>query len=675
MRRAVVGILLIFVLGTAAATPKGSPADKKSPAKVTVPVKREGWRVTIGWSDAKVKVEAFYPLGVVGGEGHDWVLEYAMKIAQAHPKKVLFTIYDFTTPKGSQEWQKRGLTCGAFLIGGKFSYTFKGGKTVAFMRSEALGGWTFDQLKTAVAQEVEKAYKKEPAGGKGTPVKKTSLRLESRSSTGFVEIYVPCGLAGPYGEIARAFQKAHPDITLRPTVSGVVALLNALRDYAKPDIYLALGTYELTHLAEKGRFVEGSMVTVAQMPLGLIVHRKNPAGIKTLNDLTSPRVKTIVTYSYQLSGGRAAKQALQKAGIWEQVKGKIVTPKVPDLAKQMLKKGQATVGILYTTCLKESYVPDQPPVEEKDLRVIQTLPPDSYEPIYVAAVQLKDGPNPEAAKQFLEFLKRRELSQIWRKWGFREVKGAPLASSRRGRLLVFAGAAFRPPLEEMAKAFQKKYGIPVQFNFTGSNCLLAQIILTQKGDLFLPGEDFYVEQAEARGYVVKKAVLGYFIPVILVRKGNPKGIKSLADLAKPGLRVGLGDPRACAIGAVGEEVLKKNGLAEKVRKNVVLRAVTAPELANALRLGAIDACLNWDAIANYPWVRPAVEVITIPPHQNLVTSNPLAILKTASHPQEAELFFEFAQREGQKILQAHGFTTRDGLPKALRPFVLTSAGR
>ncbi len=672
MRRLAVLGLLVLSAGIAMAGSAGAPVDKKKPTKVTVPVKNEGWRVTIGWADAKVKVEAFYPLGVTGGEGHEWVIDYSKKLAELYPKKVLIVAYDFTSPKGSQEWQKRGLTCGAFLIGGRFSAVVKG-KQVNFLRSEALGGWSFNQLKEAVGQEVEKAYKKEKPSPSPSPVKKTSLGSQVQKSVGVLEIYVPCGLAGPYGDIADLFQKAHPEITLRPTVSGVLALLNALRDYAKPDIYLALGTYELTPMAEKGRFVAGSLVPVAQIPLGLVVSKNNPAGIKSLQDLTSPKVKSIVTYGFQLSGGRAARQALQKAGIWDQIKGKVFTPKVPDQAKQMVKKGQATAGILYTTCLKESYVPGQPPVEEKDLKVVQVISPKDYEAVTIAAVQLKDGPNPQSARVFLEFLKRRELTQVWRKWGFADVSKEPIVGSNRRQLLVFAGAAFRPPLEDMARAFQKRYRIPVQFNFTGSNCLLAQIILTQKGDLFLPGEEFYVDQAEKRGYVIKKTVLGYFIPVILVKKGNPKGIKGLEDIARPGIKVGLGDPRACAIGAVGEEVLKKNGLLEKVSKNVVFRAVTAPELANALRLGAIDACLNWDAIANYPWIRPAVDVVPIPPHKNLVTSNPLAILRTAHNREGAELFFQFAQTEGQKILRAHGFTTRDGLTESLRPFILTSS--
>ncbi len=657
--------------------PKPAQAKKPEPSKPKVPIKNEGWRITYGVPQAKVKVEAFYPLGVTGGESHEWVKDYALKLAQAFPGKVQVILYDWTTEKGSAEFSKRGLTCGAFLINGQITVTHKGRK-VAFLRNPVMTGWTFNQLKEVVAAEVEKAYgkatKPAPKTQPSPPAKKTSTGTTAK---GTITIFVPCGLAGPYGDLAKMFQQQHPEVQLRPVVTGIVALLNQLRDGATPDIFLALGTFELTKLAEQGKFVEGSLVLCARIPLAVVVPKRNPAKVKRLEDLASPSVKRVITYPFQLSGGRGAKQALEAAGLWDKVKDKIFTPKVPDQAKQLLKKGQADAAILYRTCLMESYIPGEPPVVEHDLVAVQTIPQNLYEPIHAAAVLVKGGKNHAAAREFLKFLKTPEAKKVWQKWGFEPAEEMMPASqpspANRQPLFIYAGAAFRPPLEEMGRAFERRYGIPVRFNFTGSNCLLAQIILTRHGDLFLPGEEFYVRQAERRGYVLKSEVIGYFIPVILVRKGNPKGIRSLQDLAKPGVKVGLGDTKACAIGEISEAILRKNKLTEAVGKNVVLRAMTAPELANALRLGGIDACINWDAIANYPWVRPAVEVIPIPAEQNVITANPLAILKTTKNRQGAELFLKFALDEGQNILRRHGFTARASLPEPYRKVLFSAA--
>ncbi len=636
------------------------PQQQKKPS---VPIKNEGWRITYGDPKAKVKVEAFYP---IGSGGHEFVLEFSRKLAEAFPGKVQVIVYDWTKPKAADEFSKRGLSCGCFIINGKMQVTHKG-KTVAFMRRPEMTGWSFDLLKAVVAEEVNRVYGRgtKPEQKKASPVQKTGTGTSSNPK-GVVEIFVPCGLAGPYGDLARMFQKQHPEIRLRPNVTGIIALLNQLEAGATPDIFLALGTFELTKLAEQNKFVEGSIVKCARIPLAVVVPKRNPAGIKRLEDLASPKVKRVITYPFKLSGGRGARQALEAAKIWDAVNPKIFTPKVPDQAKQLLKKGQADAGILYRTCLMESYIPDQPPVIEHDLIAVQTIPQNLYEPIYAAAVLVKGGKNLDAARKFLKFLQTPQARQVWIKWGFEPVEEAakPSKLSSKTPLFIYAGAAFRPPLEEMGKEFERRYGVPVRFNFTGSNCLLAQIILSQQGDLFLPGEEFYVRQAQKRGYVLKSEVIGYFVPVIMVRKGNPKGIKSLKDLANSGIKVGLGDPKACAIGEISEAILRKNGLTEAVHKNVVFRAMTAPELANALRLGGIDACINWDAIANYPWVRPAVEVITIPPEQNVITANPLAILKTTKNRQAAELFLQFALTDGQRILRRHGFTARNDLPPA-----------
>jgi len=228
-------LMCLVVSAFALAQGQKPPAKSAPPKKPSVPVKDEGWRILYGSPKAKVKVEAFYPIRVAGGESHEWVKDFARKLVEAFPDKVHAIVYDFTSEKGGVEWQKRGLTCGAFLINGKTQINYKG-KTFVFMRNPATSGWTFEQLKMAVTAEVERVYGKgavTPQPKKQPPAKKTStgaVRAGRKAANGRVEIFVPCGLAGPYGDIARLFRKAHPDIELRPTVTGVIALLNLLRD-------------------------------------------------------------------------------------------------------------------------------------------------------------------------------------------------------------------------------------------------------------------------------------------------------------------------------------------------------------------------------------------------------------------------------------------------------------
>ena len=74
--------------------------------------------------------------------------------------------------------------------------------------------------------------------------------------------------------------------------------------------------------------------------------------------------------------------------------------------------------------------------------------------------------------------------------------GTSLAQEQN--LMVFAGAASKPPLEEAAKAFEKKTGVKVDLIFGGSGIVLSQMILTKKGDIYFPGSSDYIELAKEK---------------------------------------------------------------------------------------------------------------------------------------------------------------------------------
>jgi len=86
-------------------------------------------------------------------------------------------------------------------------------------------------------------------------------------------------------------------------------------------------------------------------------------------------------------------------------------------------------------------------------------------------------------------------------------------------------------------------------------------------------------------------------PALLVRPGNPRGIRSINDLARPGLKIGIGDPRYSTCGEMFVQLLEQKGLREKVMANVALPARTHAEIAKGLILGPLDAVVVWDFAA------------------------------------------------------------------------------
>jgi ABC-type molybdate transport system substrate-binding protein len=81
--------------------------------------------------------------------------------------------------------------------------------------------------------------------------------------------------------------------------------------------------------------------------------------------------------------------------------------------------------------------------------------------------------------------------------------------------------------------------------------------------------------------------------VILVHKGDPHGIKTLTDLAKPGLRVGIGHEKQCALGVLTQRTFIEGGVQEQVMKNVKVQTPTGDMLVNQLRTGSLDAVVAY----------------------------------------------------------------------------------
>jgi molybdate transport system substrate-binding protein len=223
-------------------------------------------------------------------------------------------------------------------------------------------------------------------------------------------------------------------------------------------------------------------------------------------------------------------------------------------------------------------------------------------------------------------------------------------------LRLYCGAAIRPPVAELVVEFQREQGVKMECDYAGSNLLLSRIRLTREGDLYMPGDVRYVQQAEAEGLIASSVDACYFIPVILVAKRSAKPVGTLADLAAPGLWLGFGDPEACAIGRVTEEIIEKAGIRDEIEANVVFRSLTANELGLQVKAGKLDATIVWDAIARQ--YRDVAEIVQIPRDANVVSTAPVAVLRSSEHPELARKFQEFVtSQRGREILARHGYTT------------------
>ncbi|MEM4468700.1 MAG: molybdate ABC transporter substrate-binding protein [Candidatus Nezhaarchaeales archaeon] len=189
------------------------------------------------------------------------------------------------------------------------------------------------------------------------------------------------------------------------------------------------------------------------------------------------------------------------------------------------------------------------------------------------------------------------------------------SNSSHQSIVVFAGAAAAPVYREAASIFESKYGIKVEINLGGSGSLLSSMEITRKGDIYIPGSPEYLALANEKNVVNltehPAKILAYLVPAIIVQKGNPKNITSIEDLAKPGIRVGIGDPKSVCVGLYAKEILERSGLWEAVSRNIVVYAASCEATAQLIYIGAVDAVIGWHVF--YHWNPERADIVWIEP--------------------------------------------------------------
>lgn len=233
-------------------------------------------------------------------------------------------------------------------------------------------------------------------------------------------------------------------------------------------------------------------------------------------------------------------------------------------------------------------------------------------------------------------------------------------ASGSGSLLMYAGAASKPPTEEAIKVFEQKTGIKVEVVFGGSGKVLSQMKLVREGDLYFPGSSDYMEKAKKDGDVIAEteAIITYLVPAINVHAGNPRNIQTLKDLAQPGLKLAIADPETVCVGAYAVEIIENNfSPAEKTafRANLLSYSESCEKTATAVALKQVDAVLGWSVFQD--WDPETIQTIPLRASEiPRVGYIPIAVSSYTEQQPLAQRFIDFLTgQEGQAIFAKYGY--------------------
>jgi len=472
-------------------------------------------------------------------------------------------------------------------------------------------------------------------GGRGKPDR----------DAGELMMYCAAGLRVPVERIVTDYEEQY-GTSVRLQFGGSNTLLSQIEVARSGDLYLAADDGYTRIAREKGLVAEE--LPVARMRPVLAVQEGNPKKIEGLRDLLRNEVRAALGNPDQPAIGKRGKQVLSDAGLWEKVERHVTEsgvfkPTEPEIANDV-KLGSVDVGILW-----DSTVSRMP-----ELEAIHTPELDRAGSQVTLGV-LTPSKDPTAALHFARYLTARDRGlKHFAATGFEPVEGDKWADVPE--LTFFAGVVNRRALEPIVKRFEQREGARVTTVFNGCGILTGQMKSMKENqqsgfpDMYMACDVYYLDAVADMfhdGIHVSNAEI-----VIVVQKGNPKEIRTLEDLARPGVRLALGQPEQCTIGILSRKLLESKGLYDKLlAENVVTQTPSSAMLVPNVTTGAADAVLayNTDTLAE----RDKLDVIPIDsPLAKAV--QPYSVARSSDYQHLAGRLFETIARS-RADFEAAGF--------------------
>ncbi len=389
---------------------------------------------------------------------------------------------------------------------------------------------------------------------------------------------------------------------------------------------------------------------LAEMQAVVAVAKGNPKGIKTLADLLREDVRVAQGNTEATAIGQLTKAALMASNQWDSLKAHTIVFKttVNEVAND-LKIGAVDAGIVYDAVLHDY----------ETLEAV-AIPELSAVRAHIAVGVLKSSSQPSAALHLARYLSAADQGQVrYREFGFRVTPGSDFNEPRE--LTLYAGSMLRPAIEETITAFEKQEGVRVTRVYNGCGILVAQMKAGEVPDAYFACDVEFMNQVKDL-FPEPKAISQNEL-VILVKKGNPQGIKSLKDLGKAGLRVGIGHEKQCAMGWITQKTFVESGLQAELMKNVVVQTPTGDMLVNQMRTGSLDAAVAY--LSNAAGSAEFLDAIRIQGLPCSVATQPYGVAKGSRQRQLSERLLKAIQTDAsQAKFASEGFRWVDEGPTA-----------
>lgn len=227
--------------------------------------------------------------------------------------------------------------------------------------------------------------------------------ISSLASAAQLTVAAAADLAPAQQELSDSFQRL-TGITLS-FVTGASGMLSRQIENGAPfDVFLSANRKFVADLAAAGHIRPASVTVYAEGRLGVWIPGRREAALADLKGLKRVAIANPQHAPY----GAAARQALERAGVWEAVKPGLVMGENVRQALQYAESGNV-----------DAVVTSWSLVGPKGGTLVSA---DWHDPIEQAAGIVATSREPEAARRFLEFLRSKEGQKILERHGLKAVR-------------------------------------------------------------------------------------------------------------------------------------------------------------------------------------------------------------------------------------------------------------
>lgn len=399
-------------------------------------------------------------------------------------------------------------------------------------------------------------------------------------------VYCAAGIKGPVAELAQMYESEY-GVPVQLQYGGSGTLLANIEVAKSGDIFIA-ADHSYVKIAQERALIAETLPLAHLKPV-VAVPTGNPKKIKALEDLLQPTLRVALGNPESASIGKLTQEMLTQAALWEKLKTNVeqhgvFKPTVPDIANAV-QIGAADAAVVW----------DATVAQHKALEAIH-LPLFNTATQEISACILTACKNPTAALRFARWLNSVNGNAIFKKMGYTAVAGDKWEVTPE--ITFFCGAVNRRAIDDVIKNFAAREGVTINTVYNGCGILTGQMKTIRQDesgagfpDVYMACDRYYLDNVQE--WFQEDVDISDADIVIAVPKGNPKNIKTLQDLTLPGMRVTVGQPEQCTIGALTQILLDKSGILAAVMSNVVMQTASSAMLVPTVTTRSADATIAY----------------------------------------------------------------------------------